>query len=159
MATGSCVGSMYVSRNNQLKRVESAVINTSNRKRKGCFGCFEWIRLRKHKRVSTMQTNSIKCGMLLTADYIIQMLCITCTYYSICVHLFLITSKTSNITCVCTHVCVSVQMTSCCVNQTKRKQIVSCFSQTRQCMFYFYYYLENMFLSVDHNRSSLQNSE
>jgi len=52
------------SRNNYFASVESQTINSPSRKRKGCFG---WVRLLKRKKVSTMQTNNTKYGILLTA--------------------------------------------------------------------------------------------
>jgi hypothetical protein len=66
MAVASVV-SPDISAKINLKFVESEMINTPKHKRKGCFGSFSWIRFWKRKKVSTIQTNNIKYGILLTA--------------------------------------------------------------------------------------------
>lgn len=64
MATASGAVMVDGSRNKYMKCVESTTINTPSRKRKGCFG---WIRFLIRKKVSTMGTNNMKYGILLTA--------------------------------------------------------------------------------------------
>ena len=66
MAKGSGAVIVDGSRNECFKCVKSETINIPNRKRKGCFGCFGWIRFPKRKKVSTMHTNNMKYGILLT---------------------------------------------------------------------------------------------
>jgi hypothetical protein len=67
MAVDSCVVSPHVAGNKHQNSMESEEINSQRRKRKGCFGCFGWIRFLRRKKVSTMQANNIKYGILLTA--------------------------------------------------------------------------------------------
>jgi hypothetical protein len=56
MAGASGVVILDVCQNNYLKCAENETIKTASCKRKGCFGCFGWIRFLKRKKVSTMQT-------------------------------------------------------------------------------------------------------
>ena len=58
---------LEVFRNNRLKLLESETINTPNHKEKGCFDFFGWISFPKRKKASTMQTDNMKYGILLTA--------------------------------------------------------------------------------------------